>query len=571
MTKLLIKQLELFKKIRRIIPLEFRQKSLVYTLVSLANVVLDLFSVAYFIPLFIFILDKDQMPSILKDITFLQEDNMLFWITGVVLIFILKNIIQLRIIKFQSFLVFDIATVLSTSMTKVFLSSPLEHVQKMDKGKEIQKIQMSGTDFANRILLSINTLFTEAIVIASISITSLVLYPKFSLIIFAITSLSFFAMYMGRKRKVSALGSAIRESYSTATSHLINIIDGFLEIKSLGKEVFFQDQFRKTLQVFNANFARLKQHQSSNTKYLEIIVILGLCIFLFYINRSFDITSEKVLLISYVAGISLKLFPSLNSLILAYTNFKSYAYSVDILEATTKVILPKEKALVLKETLSLHDISFSYSNKINILEQVSLTLQRGKMIGIKGVSGSGKTTLLHIFMGLLTPKEGYLSVDKTPISSCNDIFPFVCYVPQHPFFFNGSLLDNIIIHQEAEAIDMQRINQLIEALSLTSFVSNLKDGLQTMFTHDSRQISGGQKQRIALLRALYAQPHLLILDEITNQLDEALAFQVLLFLQEYCKQHHIAILLASHAPIVAKICNETYIIEKSTLKDVTHA
>ena len=161
--------IELFKKILQIIPDKFRKKSFRYSLFSILNVFLDLLSIAYLIPLFIFILDKEQMPVFLKKISFFNESQIVFWVSGIIVFFILKNYIQIVIIKFQSNLVFDIATNLSSGLTKQFLQRPYSHIQHMDKGKEIQKIQLSGTDFANHILLSINTLFTEIVVISIIA------------------------------------------------------------------------------------------------------------------------------------------------------------------------------------------------------------------------------------------------------------------------------------------------------------------------------------------------------------------------------------------------------------------
>ena len=156
---------------------------------SLINVFLDLFSVAYLIPLFVFILDKDQMPEFLRKISFFNESYLVYWVTGIVLLFIIKNYIQILIIKFQSIFVFDIATKLSSDLTSQFLDKPYGHIQKMDKGKEIQKIQMSGTDFANHILLSLNSLFTEITVISVITIVSFILYPKFTILIFLVSSI----------------------------------------------------------------------------------------------------------------------------------------------------------------------------------------------------------------------------------------------------------------------------------------------------------------------------------------------------------------------------------------------
>ena len=113
------------KSIYKLIPDKFQKKSIRYMTLSIANVFFDLLSIAYIIPLFVFILDKDQMPDFLKKISFFNETFLLYWVIGILLLFIIKNYIQIAIIKFQSKLVFDIATALSSKLTQVFLDRPL--------------------------------------------------------------------------------------------------------------------------------------------------------------------------------------------------------------------------------------------------------------------------------------------------------------------------------------------------------------------------------------------------------------------------------------------------------------
>lgn len=556
------------KNIYNLIPYKFQKKSIRYMALSIANVFFDLLSIAYIIPLFVFIIDKEQMPDFLKKISFFNETFLLYWVLGIMLLFIIKNYIQIAIVKFQSILLFDIATALSSNLAHEFLESPLNEFQHLDKGKEIQKIQMSGTDFSNHILLSLNTIFTEIIVICIIGIISFILYPKFSIFIFFIALFGTYTLYRIRRNKIQNLSKSIRKLYATATSHLLNIIDGFLEIKSLGKEHFFQQKYEETLTKFNHNFAVLKKHQNSNAKYLEIFIILGLSLLLYYVNFTFGTSKGKVILISFIAGISLKLFPSINKLIIAYTNFRSYSYTIDLLSTQEKSKVQKNRNVVFENSLKLHRVSFSYTKQQVLLSNVSFTIKRGEMIGIKGRSGIGKTTFINLVMGFLNPNKGSIFLDSNEIKTFNKILPFIGYVPQQPFLFQGTLLDNIVMGTPEEFINYKKINTLINAFELTSFIDQLKKGIDTKLSHNSLSLSGGQKQRIALIRALYNDPQLLILDEVTNQLDEDLEIQILHYLKEYAKKENIAILLVSHASIITKICSHTYQIANHTLKEI---
>lgn len=563
----------MFKRLRRIyhiIPTRYRKKSIRYLLLSIGNVLMDLLSIAYLIPLFIFILDKEQMPDFLKQLSFFDEAYLLHWTGGIVLLFILKNYLQIGIIRFQSTLVFQIATSLAASLARKLLGSSLEEFQNLDKGKALQKTQMAGTDFSNHILLSLNTFFTELGIVGAIAVVSFSLYPLFSLLIFLIAGSCFLLLYLLRKKKIQRISSTIRSSYSVATSHLLNIIDGFLEIKSLGQEDFFQNKYEGALDAFNANFAQLKQHQNSTSKYLEVFIIIGLCLFLYYLNQAFDIAADRVILISFIAGISLKLFPSISKLIIAFTNYRSYQYTLDVLDQSENKTPTHRNTLPFESGLRLENISFSYQEQTPLLDGVDLEIKPSQILGIKGRSGIGKTTLLNILMGFLPPDSGSIYLNNNLVTPGQGIFSFMGYVPQQPFLLQGSLRENICMGKTHGAGDEEQILKLIDALSLTEWLKQLPSGLDTPLSHNSLGLSGGQKQRIALLRTLYAQPKLLILDEVTNQLDEALESKILTFLKSYTQQHQVAIVLVSHGSAMPSICDQVYELRKGQLTPVTH-
>ena len=117
-------------------------------------------------------------------------------------------------------------------------------------------------------------------------------------------------------------------------------------------------------------------------------------------------------------------------------------------------------------------------------------------------------------------------------------------------------------------LNFSLINELIDTLSLREFVSRLPNGLDTLLSHDSLQVSGGQKQRIALIRALYANPELLILDEVTNQLDENLEESVLQFIKHYTQKNNIAVVLVSHSPLMNSICDAVFEINQFSLNKI---
>ena len=166
-------------------------------------------------------------------------------------------------------------------------------------------------------------------------------------------------------------------------------------------------------------------------------------------------------------------------------------------------------------------ITFSYPGSPVLLKDFSMVLEAGKITAVQGASGSGKSSLAALLMRDYAVQNGTIRLGPHDIRlfSLEAWRKFVSIVPQEPQLLNASILDNITCLEPVP--DVERVVQLLEELDLGPFVQGLPMGLFTRIGERGGQLSGGQRQRIALARALYRQPHLLILDEVTSSLDEA--------------------------------------------------
>ncbi|WP_157219964.1 ABC transporter ATP-binding protein [Flavisphingomonas formosensis] len=163
-------------------------------------------------------------------------------------------------------------------------------------------------------------------------------------------------------------------------------------------------------------------------------------------------------------------------------------------------------------------VAFSYGSR-PILRDITVTLDPGSSVAIAAPNGVGKTSFLELIAGLLTPDSGDLSLGGQPLQKLDREAwrRLIGYVPQHPQFFRGTILENICFARAA--VDPALLDRAIARAALQPVIARLPDGLETMMGDRGQMLSGGERQRIAIARALLHDPEILILDEPTNHLD----------------------------------------------------
>ncbi len=168
--------------------------------------------------------------------------------------------------------------------------------------------------------------------------------------------------------------------------------------------------------------------------------------------------------------------------------------------------------------ISFKNVSFNFG-KQQILKNISFTIKPNTVNAIIGKSGSGKTTLTDLITSFYTPISGDILIDNNPLSelNINDYRSQIGFVFQEPHLFNISVKQNILL-ADPNATD-EALNKAMQAANVMEFLPDLPDGGDTVIGENGSKISMGQKQRIAIARAFLSNPKVLILDEVTSNLD----------------------------------------------------
>ena len=198
------------------------------------------------------------------------------------------------------------------------------------------------------------------------------------------------------------------------------------------------------------------------------------------------------------------------------------------------------------------------SERINAVDDVSFSINKGEFCCLLGTSGSGKSTLAAILLGLYQPDRGTVTIDGTSIYKMPDRWSdMVGFVPQEVFLRDATIRENVAFG-EAE-IDDTRVWNALERASLKAFAEELPNGLDTMVGENGIRFSGGQKQRVAIARALYCEPDILILDEATSSLDTETEAAVMEAIDSL--QGSITMIIIAHRLSTIQNCDRVYEIK----------
>lgn len=212
-------------------------------------------------------------------------------------------------------------------------------------------------------------------------------------------------------------------------------------------------------------------------------------------------------------------------------------------------------------SIQLKEVSFAYGSRGNQLEDLTLNIKAGEITALTGKSGSGKSTVSKLVQHLYPPDSGRITIkgSDTRYFSRESIRSMMGVVPQQVNFLSGTLLENLAPGEREP--DLQRIILLLRETGLLSLVESLPEGLASKLYNNGSNFSGGERQRLALVRALYKNPEILILDEATSSLDQKSEIHINRLLLSL-KEQNRTILLISHKKHLTALADCVYELDQ---------
>ena len=181
---------------------------------------------------------------------------------------------------------------------------------------------------------------------------------------------------------------------------------------------------------------------------------------------------------------------------------------------------PDARPIVIRQgNIEFKKVGFAYQENRSVFENLNIHISAGEKVGLVGFSGSGKSTFVNLILRFYDLASGHILIDHQDVSQITQesLRDQIAMIPQDPSLFHRSLMENIR-YGRLEASD----SEVITASKLAhchEFITQLKDGYDSLVGERGLKLSGGQRQRIAIARAILKNAPILILDEATSSLD----------------------------------------------------
>ncbi len=499
-----------------------------------------------------------------------QSRLILLGLSVMVSVYFVKSIFLAYLVWKQSKFSAELTADLSCNLFSGYLKQPYAFHLQRNSAELLRNMQNEINQFAS-VSQSAITLTVELSLLVSVVFMLILVEPIGALIVTCFLGFSSFIFHRLTRNKLLDWGESRQLIEGKTNQHLLQGLGGVKDLKILGREENFINQFN----VHNANRAKITTKQYTlfgiPRLYLEFLAVLGmagLIIVMVMQHKPLDLILPTLGI--FVAA-AFRMIPSVNRIMGSMQAIRYSRPVVNILYdefyliRNTKGPTPSLNRLAFNNELVVNNLNFSYPNvSAKALENLTVTIKKGESVGFIGSSGSGKSTLVDNILGLLTPNSGTISLDGVDIEkNLREWQNQIGYVPQSIYLTDDSLLHNVAFGISPEDIDMDAVQEAIKAAQLDEFIEGLPEGIHTMVGERGVRLSGGQRQRIGIARALYHDPHVLVLDEATSSLDsdteQAVMDAVNLLHGEK------TILIVAHRLTTLKNCDRIYKLEKGKL------
>jgi subfamily B ATP-binding cassette protein MsbA len=504
-----------------------------FIVLALLNALTDSFSVMLIVPL----LQSFSADSIFGGVPFLQEIGALLqpldpiarlrWVAALILfILVAKGILQYLLDVIVYIIPLRIERDLRIKAFMAMMESRLSFAENMTSG-EIGNYTASfpaRTGIAARFLMQLIAAIMTILLILSL-LLAITPTALLGLVVFAVIASALFRAITGPLSR--RLDTQLTDSQEQFTQAYFEAVNNKRTIRVFNATEIFLARISRLLEVLRKNQAQTIAVQNATYPFFSILSGLLVCLAVLAASLYQPETSQAllgVLLVFLVAAT--RLLGPFSILHIANMHFAIHSEAVVQMtrffdEAKANVDTDGTEPVASdRPGIEFQDVSFAYPGSDSGINNVSFSVKPSEFLAIVGPSGAGKSTIFHLLSRLHRPIDGRVLVDGV---SLNDVvvrswWDRISIVSQDIPIFNATIRDNIQFGL-GDTVDDGRIMEALRLAAADEFVARMPAGLDSKLGEFGSVLSGGERQRLALARAFYHRKPIVLLDEVTSQLD----------------------------------------------------
>lgn len=445
---------------------------------------------------------------------------------------------------------------------------PIAYLSTNESGSIVSRfsndVEAVGSLFTNGIVSMIIDCFKIVGIVISIWIFSY----KLGILVLLIIPLVYILTRVFQKKMLTAQ-KLYRVLTARVNNHIPESINNIQMIKSFAKEDYMEKNYVNYLEESYEAMDKINFYDSI---FSPIILILRAIVVSIVVILSSDYLSVLSISIGAVAA-SIELinniFSPIEKLGMELQNIQQSIAGISRIdeflneeeESKKDFNLTYDNIINNNLNIEIKDMSFNYTGGESILEDISLTINYKESVTFAGRTGVGKTTLFKLILGLLKPSSGTITLGNVKVSGIpnQEKRKIFGYVEQTFSFIEGSVMDQITLKDEN--ISKEDVEKAIKFVGLHDYIINLEKGYDTFAT--SSIFSQGQKQLLSIARAIVTSPPIMLLDEITANLDSETESKIISVLQSASNER--TVLSISHRLSSVLTCDRIIKLEDKNI------
>ena len=571
--------------------LDAEHKRKLFTLIPLTMLlgIVQMIGVAIIFPFMSAVLQPKTIQTSIKfqyvyhSLHFTSVRSFLIFLGVVALVFLVSgNLFNILMVKKQYRFSSSCRQKISSRIYEKFMFAPYAFFLGANSSELASILTKEIYNYCCHVLLPIIVIISNVFSIAFIFILLLVINPVVSIGSVTLMSSVFAFIYIFARKKLTVIEKQRYKDQIDENKTVLETLSNVSELKILGVERFFINKYNRIV-TRDSTHTATAQILSAIPRYILEIAIFGLtiCAVLLMLIESSGITKMMASLAVF-AFAGYRIMPLVqviyNSVVLIKTNRESVSILTEKLEILSDNIVRhngnQTNKINMMRGIHFKNVGFEYkAGSKKVFNHLNLEIRADQFTAIVGPSGAGKSTLICLVMGLLSPTNGEILIDGTPLNrqSVRAWHKLLGYVSQDVCLYDNTILNNIALGVDDNDINRAQLVKACKMASIHDFILTLPEGYDTKVGDKGCMLSGGQKQRIAIARALYQEPKVIVFDEATSALDNTTENEII---SDICHltSMGITVILITHKLELTKKCDfvirvESGRVESTAVKD----